>query len=87
MHQGNSYEAVLLDVSLTGAFLSSKCMPKIGESVTLKLKTPNSKNGIELVGKIIRGVWVVSDHGKLGRFSIRFSHTPLDLIMFINKLK
>ncbi len=77
----------MIDISLNGAFLSSTFMPQIGDSVTLKLKLPPHKDSLELPGKVVRGAWAMSDHGKLGRFGLRFSHTPLDIVRFINKPK
>jgi hypothetical protein len=86
-HEGARHNAVVIDLSLNGAFLSAKVLPQIGDLVTLSLKLPTSKNTMEVQGKVIRGTWGNSDHGKLGRFGIRFSHTPLDIVKFISQPK
>jgi len=87
VHEGARHAAVVVNLSLSGAFLSSKALPKIGDLVTLDLKLPATKKPIEVQGKVMRGTWANSDHGKLGRFGIRFSHKPLDLIQYINNQK
>jgi hypothetical protein len=79
-------EAVVVDLSLKGAFLSSKFLPPKGGDVTLNLKVPLLKRTLMLDGKVIRGCWAMSDHGKLSRFGIRFSHASSDLIELINRL-
>ena len=83
---GSQFEAVVVNISLGGAFLSSKHLPPTGSSVKLTLKVPALKGDLKLEGKVVRGSWVMSDHGKLGRFGIRFSHTSLDLIKLISSL-
>jgi hypothetical protein len=86
MHEGNKFEAVVLDISLNGAFLSSTHLPPTGSTVAIALKPPTSNHDLTLEGKVIRGTWAMSDHGKLGRFGIRFSHNSLDLIKLIGSL-
>ncbi len=83
---GNTFDAVIINLSLGGAFISSKNLLPTGSSVTLTLKSPELKNDLKLEGTVLRGDWVMSDHGKLGRFGIRFSHTSLDLIKLISSL-
>lgn len=67
-YEGVSREAVVIDLSLKGALLSSKFMPPLGASVTLTMKLPSSKEPLKLEGKVIRGGWGMSDHGALGKF-------------------
>jgi hypothetical protein len=84
--EGVSHEGVIVDLSLKGAFLSSRWLPPQGSNVASTLQTPLLKKILILEGKVLRGHWIMSDHGKMSRFGIRFSHTPLDLIELINKL-
>jgi hypothetical protein len=83
---GVSHEAVMVDLSLKGAFLSSRWLPPPGSKITATLQTPLLARTLKLEGEVMRGDWIMSDHGKLGRFGIRFSHTSLELIELINKL-
>jgi hypothetical protein len=84
--EGVSHDGVIVDLSLRGAFLSSKWLPPQGGNVVITLQTPLLKKTLILEGKVMRGDWTMSDHGQLGRFGIRFSHTSLDLIELINRL-
>lgn len=86
-HAGVSHEALMTNISLSGAFFSSKYLPQVGATVALGLKLPDSKKDLEIQCTVIRGNWGMSDHGKLARFGVRFSHTPLDLLTFISKRK
>ncbi len=85
-HEGNSYEAVIVDLSIKGAFLSAKILPPNGSVVTVDMQPPAVKRPLSFKGVVIRGTWGMSEHGKLGRFGIRFSDTPLDLLTLIAKL-
>ena len=85
-YEGVSREGVIVDLSLKGAFLSAKFLPPKDSDVTITLRTPLLKRDLILTGKVVRGNWGMSDHGELGRFGIRFSYSPLDLIEAINKL-
>jgi len=76
----------MVDISLKGALISSKFLPPKQGHVTITLQTPHLKKPLILPGEVTRGDWTMSEHGKMGRFAIRFSHTPLDLIGLINKL-
>jgi hypothetical protein len=84
---GVRHEASVISISLTGAFLSAKHLPQTGGTITLSLTLPNSKNVLEIQCSVVRGGWGISDHGKLGRFGVRFSHTPPDLVVFVSKPK
>jgi hypothetical protein len=86
-YEGVSREAVVLNISLTGALLSSKFMPPIGADVGLTLKPTASKETLKAEGKVIRGGWGISDHGVVGKFGVRFSRTPPQLLTVVTKLK
>lgn len=84
--EGKSHDAVIVDISLGGALLSSKFLPPTDGDVTIILQTPLLKKTALLYGKVIRGSWSMSDHGKRGRFGIKFNQTSLDAIKLINQL-
>jgi len=86
-HEGVSREAVVINLSLNGAQLSSKFMPPLGASVALILKPPALSEPLKLEGKVIRGAWGISDHGAIGKFGVRFNPSSASLINLINMLK
>ncbi len=85
-HAGISHEAVIVDLSLKGAYLSSKFLPPNNSPITVSLEPPSVKKEIKFSGSVIRGTWAMSEHGKLGRFGVRFGATHLDLMMLITSL-
>ena len=85
-YEGVSHEAVIIDLSLNGAFLASKFMPPTGSLVAMTVKIPQLKNALTLEAKVIRGTSTSSDHGSLSRFAIRFDHQSLELIGLLNTL-
>ncbi len=85
-HEGSQRDGLILNLSLGGAYISSKHLPSVGSAISLTLHSPVSQSDLKLNGKVIRGNWTISDHGKLARFGIRFSHSSLDLVKLINSL-
>jgi len=85
-YEGISREAVIIDLSLNGAYLASKFLPPNGGSVKVTLNIPPSKNVLTLEGKIIRGGSTTSHHGSLSRFGIKFDRQSLDLIGLLTSL-
>ncbi len=83
---GVNYPAVIVDLSLKGAFLSAKFLPPVGSAVTVTLQTPHLRRDLTVEGSVARGTRVMTEHGEQGRFGIRFNNTPLDLVVLINKL-
>jgi hypothetical protein len=86
-YEGVSQPAVLLDLSLRGALLSSKSMPPINETISITLKPPTSEEVLKLEGMVVRGGWGISDHGAVGKFGVRFNRTPPQLLTLIGRLK
>ena len=86
-YEGVVRDAVVLNLSLKGALLSSRVMPPIDADVTMIMKPPGCKETLKLNGKVIRGGWGVSDHGAIGRFGVRFTTSSADLLTLISKLK
>jgi hypothetical protein len=83
---GAEHKAVIVDLSMKGAFLSSKILPRNGSTVTVAIQPPAVKKELVFTGTVIRGTRVTSDHGELGRFGIRFGSNSTDLLMLISKL-
>jgi len=84
--QGVSREAVILNLSLTGALISANLRPPVGSTVTLTLQTPLLKSALILEGKVARMDPAASERGIVNRFGMRFSKSSLDLITLINNL-
>jgi hypothetical protein len=80
------HSAVIVDLSLKGAFLSSKFLPENGSSITVEIQPPAVKKALSFDGTVLRGTWVMSEQGKLGRFGIRFASNNPDLLILITKL-
>jgi hypothetical protein len=86
VYEEKRYDAVIINLSLKGAFLSSKFLPPNGGAIKITLVSPSTKKNILLDGIVVRGNWIVSDHGKSGMFGIRFSRNFIELIEIIGKL-
>lgn len=84
--EGVSHDAVIVDLSLKGAFLSSKFLPPNGSTITVEIKPPAVKKPVSFDSKVLRGTWVMSDQGKRGRFGIRYSASNPELLVLIGRL-
>jgi hypothetical protein len=84
-HEGVTHKAVIVDLSLKGAFLSAAFLPPNGSIITVTLNSPVTQKKLVFDGTVLRGTRVMSDHGKRGRFGIRFSYAPVNLIPLISK--
>jgi hypothetical protein len=83
---GVSRKAVVVDISLKGALLSSGFPPSKGACITIILQTPHLEQTLSLEGKVIREGWGLPDHGKMCQFGVLFNHAPLDLFKLIHKM-
>ncbi|RPJ13510.1 MAG: PilZ domain-containing protein, partial [Desulfobacteraceae bacterium] len=86
IHNNLAYDAVIVDLSQKGAKLSSKFMPPAGSEIVTTIRSNQLENELKLYGKVLRGARVMTDHGNMGRFVVRFHNTPLDLISLLGKL-
>jgi hypothetical protein len=84
--KGVSHDAVILNLSLTSALLSSLFLPPKGADVTITVQTPLLKNTLILEGKVIREDLGIPDYRRGNRFAIQFSHAPSEIIKLISKL-
>jgi hypothetical protein len=83
---GVDHKAVIVDLSMKGAFLSCNILPPGGSTITVTIRPPAVKKQLVFTGTVIRGTWVTSDHGRLGRFGIRFDAHSTDILLLISKL-
>ncbi len=83
-YEGATYEAVMVDLSLKGAFLSAAFLPPNGATIRITLDPPGGQKPLVLDGRVVRGTWVMSDHGRRGRFGIVFTSTPIGITRLIS---
>ncbi|MBN1569019.1 MAG: PilZ domain-containing protein [Acidobacteria bacterium] len=84
--EGKQHKAMILDLSMKGAFLSSAFMPPNGSHIIVEIQQPGAKKDLIFNGTVIRGNWGHSEHGRRGRFGIRFPDAPIGLLALISKL-
>lgn len=82
-----THKAVIVDLSLNGAFLSSKFRPPEEGSIRICIQSKHLKNPLTMSATVVRGHWGMSEHGKHGRFGVRFSRIAPELIHLINALQ
>jgi hypothetical protein len=80
------YNAVVINLSLKGAFLSSAFMPPIGSSMLVQIREPGAKKSLVFDSTVIHVTRDNSNHGRLGGFGVRFGNAPAGLFSLINKL-
>lgn len=86
-HEEVTHKAVMVDLSLKGAFFSSTFLPPNNSDITIKVMSPVTNKPLVFDGKVIRGTWVMSDHGKRGRFGISYRFAPAGIIALLNSLQ
>jgi hypothetical protein len=79
-------QAVIVDLSLNGAFLSSKSLPPKDAPVTISLCSTYLKRPLLLDGKVARRGWGTSEEGNIGRFGVRFERVTPELISLLRAL-
>ncbi len=79
-------QAVIVDLSLNGAFLSSKSLPPKDAPITISLFSTHLKKPLLLDGKIARRGWGTSEEGNIGRFGVRFDRVSPELINLLRAL-
>lgn len=82
-HEGVNHKAVMVDLSLKGAFFSATFLPPNNSVVTVTLNPPAAPKPLVFEGTVIRGTWAMSDHGKRGRFGIKFAYAPPSFIALL----
>lgn len=84
--EGIRYDAVIIDLSLRGAYLSSRFLPPSGSSITITLQSAHLDRPLVLEGKVRRGISGMSGHGSSGRFGFEAIKPPLDLTKLVSNL-
>ena len=84
--KGVNYHSNLINLSLKGAFLSSRFEPPKSGDVVITLKTPLLKKPLVMDARLLRVGVGISERGSRYRFGVRFDYTPLDLVELVNKL-
>ena len=79
-------QAVIVDLSLNGAFVSSKSLPPKDAPVTISLCSTYLKRPLLLDGKVARRGWGTSEEGDIGRFGVRFERVNPELISLLRAL-
>jgi hypothetical protein len=82
-HEGVTHKAVMVDLSLKGAYFSADFLPPKDSVITVTLNSPVTKKKLVFDGTVLRRTWAMSDHGERARFGIRFSYAPVDLIALL----
>lgn len=85
-HGDSTYSAVIVNLSQKGALLSSRSEVPIGSSIEITIASEDPGKKIMVGGKVMRSTGVATDHGRMFRFVIRFSYTPLDILKLLAKL-
>ena len=79
-------QAVIVDLSLNGAYISSKSLPPKDAPVTVSLFSTYLKRPLLLDGRIARRGWGTSEEGNVGRFGVRFDRVSPELISLLRAL-
>ena len=86
------YEALMLDLSQGGAFLTStsplerKDIPTQESKVYITVATDHLRTPLTLKGTIKRSVNAMSEFGSVAKFGIEFDDPPLSLLRLISAL-
>jgi hypothetical protein len=83
---GKEYDAVILEISLKSAYLSSAYLPPLGRKITIVINVADMAKPLVLTGKVLRSGTIMSERNRLERFSVAFDSAPLDLIKLISKM-
>lgn len=83
---GKEYDAVILEISLKSAYISSAFHPPLGRKITIVINAADMANPLVLTGKVLRSGTIMSERNRLERFSVAFDTAPLDLTKLISKM-
>jgi hypothetical protein len=82
----NEYDAVLQDISITGAFLWSSFMPPHDSTISIRLTPSFKKQPLILKAKVVRCDSKYREHGRVGAFAISFSPNSPSLLQTLGSL-
>ncbi len=81
-----TYRAVIINLSLDGAYLAAKHLPTKGSNTTVTLSAPGVKMPLILCGKVTRGGYGTSEIGIISKFGVKFSSAPIELMTLLKDL-
>jgi hypothetical protein len=85
-YEGKKHDAVIIDISLNGAYLSSRFLPPSGRIVRVVVKVPGAGTPIVLEGPVTRISRGMTEYGITSRFGMEFPSPPLQLSEVISAL-
>ena len=85
-HKKNEYSGVIVDLSSKGARISSSFVPAVDDEIWISFKSKHLKRELNLTARVLRSSDAMTEHGKKGRFVVRFNESPLDLVQLIAKI-
>jgi hypothetical protein len=80
-----THKAVITNLSLEGACLSSNFLPPIGSTVTVSLQSPHSEIALSLQARVIHDGGSKSSQAKPHRFGVRFRGIHPEIARLNNK--
>jgi hypothetical protein len=84
--EGRSWEAVVVNLSMGGAYLSSRFLPPKGALVEVTFQSRHLRQPLTLHARVIRGRWSTSDRGELSRFGVQFTRMAPELVALLRAL-
>ena len=85
-YDGVSREAVVVNLSMGGAFLSSHFLPPKGGKLEVTFQSRHLKQPLTLEARVVRGGWGTSERGEISRFGIQFIRLAPELIAILRAL-
>jgi len=82
--ENSGYRAQVMDISLSGAFVSSRVVPPVRSPVKISLTTPKSKRTLVLEGKVARPGRFVGTRASIG-FSVRFDRVTPEIFRLMKE--
>ena len=81
------YEALMLDLSQEGAFLSSTFLPAQQDKVFITVEADCLPAPLTIIGKVLRGGEMTrSDTGEVRQFGVEFENPPQELLRLLSSL-
>ena len=77
---GTVHKAVIVNLSMNGALISSKSLPPEGNTISIHIDSPHLKRRLMLEAQVLSGSWVSQTNERAGRFRVRFSSNPPELL-------
>jgi hypothetical protein len=75
----------MMDLSISGAFISGRVAPPARTPVKIVVTTPKSKRELTLEGRVIRGGWFSKDRYAHG-FGVRYEKLTPEVFMLLREV-